>query len=144
MLLSMSSGGSVLRSADNFSLLQASIVTIAEPSLPLLISSPQRLTAWWCRIMSILFRVWLLHLGSMCGALSDPPHNGHNLACSMITKSISKTGSCLVCMDVGATEGDREHLSSTSSHQHINHPRTASTLRSQHPSTWHPSIEINS
>jgi len=38
----------MLRS-DNFSLLQASIVTIAEPSLPLLISSPQRLTAWWCR-----------------------------------------------------------------------------------------------
>jgi len=68
------SGGSMLRS-DNFSLLQASIVTIAEPSLPLLISSPQRLTAWWCRFMCILFRVWLLHL-SMCGALSDPPHKG--------------------------------------------------------------------
>ena len=64
----------MLRS-DNFSLLQASIVTIAEPSLPLLISSPQRLTAWWCRFMCILFRVWLLHL-SMCGALSDPPHKG--------------------------------------------------------------------
>ena len=72
---SMSSGGSMLRS-DSFSLLQASIVTIAEPSLPLLISSPQRLTAWWCRFMCILFRVWLLHL-SMCGALSDPPHKGH-------------------------------------------------------------------
>ena len=69
------SGGSMLRS-DNFSLLQASIVTIAEPSLPLLISSPQRLTAWWCRFMCILFRVWLLHLRSMCGALSDPPHKG--------------------------------------------------------------------
>jgi len=67
--------GSMLRS-DNFSLLQASIVTIAEPSLPLLISSPQRLTAWWCRFMCILFRVWLLHLRSMCGALSDPPHKG--------------------------------------------------------------------
>jgi len=40
-----SPGGSMLRS-DNFSLLQASIVMIAEPSLPLLISSPQRLTAW--------------------------------------------------------------------------------------------------
>ena len=66
----------MLRS-DNFSLLQASIVTIAEPSLPLLISSPQRLTAWWCRFMCILFRVWLLHLRSMCGALSDPPHKGH-------------------------------------------------------------------
>jgi len=65
----------MLRS-DNFSLLQASIVTIAEPSLPLLISSPQRLTAWWCRFMCILFRVWLLHLRSMCRALSDPPHKG--------------------------------------------------------------------
>jgi len=71
----MSSGGSMYRS-DNFSLLQASIVTIAEPSLPLLISSPQRLTAWWCRFMCILFRVWLLHLRSMCGALPDPPHKG--------------------------------------------------------------------
>jgi len=58
MFLSMSS---TLRS-DNFSPLQASIVTIAEPSLPLLISSPQRLTAWWCRFICILFRVWLLHL----------------------------------------------------------------------------------
>jgi len=77
MFLSMSSGGSMLRS-DNFSLLQAStLVTIAEPSLPLLISSPQRLTAWWCRFMCILFRVWLLHLRSMCGALSDPLHRGH-------------------------------------------------------------------
>ena len=66
----------MLRSGK-FSLLQASIVTIAEPSLPLLISSPQRLTAWWCRLMCILFRVWLLHLRSMCGALSDPPHKGH-------------------------------------------------------------------
>jgi len=47
-----------------------------EPSLPLLISSPQRLTAWWCRFMCILFRVWLLHLRSMCGARSDPPHKG--------------------------------------------------------------------
>ena len=75
-VLSMSSGGSMLRS-DNFSLLQASIVTIAEPSLPLLISPPQRrLTAWWWRFMCILFRVWLLHLRSMCGALSDPPHKG--------------------------------------------------------------------
>ena len=54
--------------SDNFSLLQASIVTIAEPSLPLLISSPQRLTAWWCQFICILFRVWLLHLRSMCGA----------------------------------------------------------------------------
>jgi hypothetical protein len=45
--------------------------------LPLLISSLQRLTAWWCRYMCILFRVWLLHLRSMCGALSDPPHKGH-------------------------------------------------------------------
>jgi len=44
-------------SSDNFSLLQASIVSIAEPSLPLLISSPQRLTAWWCRFMCILFSV---------------------------------------------------------------------------------------
>jgi hypothetical protein len=44
--------------------------------LPLLISSPQRLIAWWCRFMCILFRVWLLHLRSMCGALSDPPHKG--------------------------------------------------------------------
>jgi len=61
---------------DDFSLLHASIVTIAEPSLPLLISSPQTLTAWWCRFMCILFRVWLLHLRSMCGALSDPPHKG--------------------------------------------------------------------
>ena len=26
--------------------------------------------------MCILFRVWLLHLRSMCGALSDPPHKG--------------------------------------------------------------------
>ena len=52
------------------SLLQAS-------SLPLLISSPQRLTAWWCRFVCILFRVWLLHLRSMCGgALSGPPHKG--------------------------------------------------------------------
>jgi len=75
MFLSKSSGGSMLRS-DNFSLLQTSIVTIAEPSLPLLISSPQRLIAWWCRFMCILFRVWLLHLRSMCGALSDPPHKG--------------------------------------------------------------------
>ena len=49
------SGGSMLRS-DNFPLLQASIVTIVGPSLPLLISSPQRLTAWWCRFMCILFR----------------------------------------------------------------------------------------
>ena len=57
MFLSMSSGGSMLRS-DSFSLLQASIVTIAEPSLPLLISSPQRLTAWWCRFMCTLFKVW--------------------------------------------------------------------------------------
>ena len=73
--LSLSSGGLMLRSG-NFSLLQASIVTIAEPGLPLLISSPQRLTAWWCRFMCILFRVWLLHLRSMCGALSDPPHKG--------------------------------------------------------------------
>jgi len=71
----MSSGGSMLRS-DNCSLLQASIVTIAEPRLPLLFSSPQRLTAWWCRFTCILFRVWLLHLRSMCGALSDPPHKG--------------------------------------------------------------------
>jgi hypothetical protein len=61
----------------NFSLLQASIVTIAEPSLSLLISSPHRLTAWLCRFICILFRVWLLHLRSMCGALSDPPHRGH-------------------------------------------------------------------
>ena len=30
----------------SLSLLKASIVTVAEPSLPLLISSPQRLTAW--------------------------------------------------------------------------------------------------
>jgi hypothetical protein len=45
--------------------------------LPLLISSPQRLTAWWCRFTCILFRVRLLHLRSMCGALSDPPHKGH-------------------------------------------------------------------
>ena len=76
MFLSMSSGGSVLRS-DNFSLFQASIVTIAEPSLPLLISSPQRLTAWWSWFMCILFRVWLLHIISMCGAPPDPPHKGH-------------------------------------------------------------------
>jgi len=69
MFLSMPSGGSMLRS-DNFSLLQASIVTIAEHSLPLLISSPQRLTAWWCRFMCILFRVWLLHLRSTCGVRS--------------------------------------------------------------------------
>jgi len=75
MFLSMSSGVSMLRS-DNFSLLQASIVTNAEPSLPLLISSPQRLTAWLCRFMCNLFRVWMLHLRSMCGALSDPPHKG--------------------------------------------------------------------
>jgi hypothetical protein len=91
--LSMSSGGSMLKS-DNFSLFQASIaVTIAEPSLPLLISSPQRLTAWWCRFMCTLFRVWLLHLRSMCGALSDPPHKGqvagpvvwlNLLACSFV------------------------------------------------------------
>ena len=26
--------------------------------------------------MCILFRVWLLHLRSMCGARSDPPHKG--------------------------------------------------------------------
>jgi len=26
--------------------------------------------------MCILFRVWLLHLRSMCEALSDPPHKG--------------------------------------------------------------------
>jgi len=65
----------MLRS-DNFSLLQASIVTVAMPSLPLLLSSPQRLTAWWCRFTYILFRVWLLHLRSMCGALSDPAHKG--------------------------------------------------------------------
>jgi hypothetical protein len=63
--------------SDNFSLSQASIVIIAEPGLPLLISSPQRLTAWWCRFMCIIVRVWLLHLRSMCGALSDPPHKGH-------------------------------------------------------------------
>ena len=68
MFLSMSSGGSMLRS-DIFSLLQASIVTIAGPSLPLLISSPQRLTAWWCRFICFLFRVWLLLLRSMCGAV---------------------------------------------------------------------------
>jgi len=37
MFLSLSSGGSMLRS-NNFSLLQASIVRIAEPSLPLLVS----------------------------------------------------------------------------------------------------------
>jgi len=36
--------------SNSLSLLQASI---AEPSLPLLISSPQRLTAWWCRFMCI-------------------------------------------------------------------------------------------
>jgi len=75
MFLSMSSGVSMLRS-DTFSLLHASIATIAEPSLPLLISSPQTLTAWWCRFMCILFRVWLLHLRNMCGALSDPLHKG--------------------------------------------------------------------
>jgi len=74
--LSMSSGGSMLRS-HSFSLLQASIVTIPDPILPLLISSQQRLTAWWCRFTCILFRVWSLHLRSMCGALSDPPHKGH-------------------------------------------------------------------
>jgi len=66
----------MLRS-DNFSLLQASTVTIAEPSLPLLISSPPSLTAWWCRFIWIIFRVWLLHLRSMCGALSDPLHRRH-------------------------------------------------------------------
>jgi hypothetical protein len=27
--------------------------------------------------MCISFRVWLLHLRSMCGALSDPSHKGH-------------------------------------------------------------------
>ena len=75
MFLSLSSGGSMLRS-DNFPLIQASIVTIAEPSLPLLISSLQRLTAWWCRYMCILFRVWLLHLKGRSGALSDPLHKG--------------------------------------------------------------------
>ena len=42
--------------------LQASIITIAEPILFLLISLPQRLTAWWCRFMRIFFRVWLVHL----------------------------------------------------------------------------------
>ena len=68
--------GCSMLSSDKFSLLQASIVTIAEPSLPLLISSPQRLTAWWRWFKCILFRVWLLHLRSMCGALSDPPHKG--------------------------------------------------------------------
>jgi hypothetical protein len=76
MFLSMSSGGLMSRS-DSLLLLQASIiVTIAETSLPLLSSSPQerRLTAWWCRFMCILFKVWLLHLSSMCGALSDPLH----------------------------------------------------------------------
>ena len=67
----------MLRS-DDFSLLQAFIVTIAEPSLPLLLSSPLRLTAWWCQFRCILLRVWLLHLRSMCGALSDdPPHKRH-------------------------------------------------------------------
>ena len=56
--LSMSSGGSMLKS-DNFSLFQASIaVTIAEPSLPLLISSSLTgLTAWWCRFMWCRF-IW--------------------------------------------------------------------------------------
>ena len=29
------------------------------------------------QFMCILFRVWLLHLRSMCGALSDPPHKGY-------------------------------------------------------------------
>ena len=35
--------------------------------------------------MCILFRVWLLHLRSMCGALSDPPHRGQvaGSACRM-------------------------------------------------------------
>jgi len=74
IFLSMSS---VNVKVDNFSLFKASIVTIAEPSLPLLISSPQRLTAWWCRFICILFRVRLLHLRSICGALSDPPHKGY-------------------------------------------------------------------
>jgi len=50
MFLFMSSGGLMLRS-DNFSLLQASIVTIAEPSLPLLISS--RTTKANCVVVSI-------------------------------------------------------------------------------------------
>jgi len=80
--------------SDNFSLLQASIVTIAEPSLPLLISSPQRLTAWWCQCMCILFRVWLLHLRSMCGALSDPPHKGH------VAGPVVRLLNRLVCLSV--------------------------------------------
>ena len=51
------------------SMLQASIVQIAETRLPLLVSSPQRLTAWWCWFtMYVLFGFWLLHLRSMCGA----------------------------------------------------------------------------
>ena len=84
----------MLRS-DHFSLLQASIVTIAEPSLPLLIFSPQRLTAWWCRFMCVLFiRVWLLHLRSMCGALSDPPHKGH------VAGPVVRLLNRLVCLSV--------------------------------------------
>jgi hypothetical protein len=72
---SLTSWGSMQRS-HSFSLLQASNVATAEPSLPLLTSSPQRLTVWWCRFMCILCKIWLLHLRSMCGAPSDPPHKG--------------------------------------------------------------------
>ena len=82
-------------SSGNFSLLQASIGTIAEPSLPLLISSPQRLTAWWCQFMCILLRVWLLHLRSMCGALSDPPHKGQ-VAEPVMAKPLGCLSVCIV------------------------------------------------
>jgi len=107
MFLSMSSGDSILRS-DNSSLIQASIVTIADHSLPLLISSPQRPTAWWCRFTCILFRVWLLHLRSMCGTLSDPPYKGqvagsviwlHLLVClSVCIVSVPYLRVCMITM----------------------------------------------
>ena len=60
MFISMSSRGSTFR-LDSFSLLQASNVTIVEPSLPLLNSSSQQVTAWWCWLMCTLFRVRWVH-----------------------------------------------------------------------------------
>ena len=41
-----------------------------------------------------------------------------------------------------ATERDREHLSSTTSHRQIHLPQTEPTQKSQHFSTWHHLIEI--
>jgi hypothetical protein len=84
--------------SDDFSLLQASIVTNAEPSLPLLISSPQWLATWWCRSLCILLIVCLLYLRSMCGALSDPLHKGQVAGPVMWLNLLVCLPMCNVCV----------------------------------------------